>query len=183
MGMDKLDVLIADGEGVPGRGADPVRELVSGCDLGAVEEAVRARPEPWFFAAGPCLTVFATRGSPGSGSAPHDHGLWAVIACLAGREGSRRYEVIDYKLVETGLRPAVGTRYCEAPSHIRRPGFPGRYTPSTPRPGRFLQIAASNMAVHVEISCSSSTAGRSHPRTWGIKREASRAPRASWVRP
>ena len=52
-----------------------------------------ARPEPWFFVAEPTLTVFATRGAPGSGSAPHDHGIEAIIGCLAGREGSRLYDL------------------------------------------------------------------------------------------
>jgi predicted metal-dependent enzyme (double-stranded beta helix superfamily) len=67
--------------------------------LGAIESQ-----QAWYFLADPSLTVFATRSAPGTGSAPHSHGLWAVIACLSGREGSRTYEVEDGQLTECGQR-------------------------------------------------------------------------------
>lgn len=103
--MDMLDALIAtcsDAAASP-EPMEMVRDIVAGYDLAGLAETVQGRPEPWFFNVGPSLTLFATAGRPGSGSAPHDHGLWAVIACLAGREGSRRYDVADGRLVETGI--------------------------------------------------------------------------------
>ncbi len=103
--MDPLDALIAtcsDAAASP-EPIEAVREIVAGYDLTGLTETIQGRPEPWFFSAGPSLTVFATAGRPGSGSAPHDHALWAVIACLAGREGSRRYDVTDGRLRETGI--------------------------------------------------------------------------------
>lgn len=104
--MDALEFLIAACRGAAGEPepAAAVRSVVAAANLGEVLAAVRARPEPWFFAAGSDLTVFATAGRAGSASAPHDHGLWAVVACLAGTEGSRRYEERAGSLVETGLR-------------------------------------------------------------------------------
>jgi predicted metal-dependent enzyme (double-stranded beta helix superfamily) len=100
--MDALDVLIGRCQDLADRGPGAISDLVAGSDLTAVLEATRTRPKPWFFTAGPSLTVFATVGAPGTGSAPHDHGLWAVIACLGGREGSRRYQVED-GVRETGI--------------------------------------------------------------------------------
>lgn len=103
--MDALEKLIdacRAASGGPDR-MPAVRSEVAAADLDAVLAAVRGRPEPWFFAAATDLTVFATAGRPGSGSAPHDHGLWAVIACLEGAEGSRRYEERDGVLVETSV--------------------------------------------------------------------------------
>lgn len=103
--MNMLDTLIATCSDPPSgpEPMDTVREIVAGYDLAGLAETVQARPEPWFFSVGPSLTVFATASRPASGSAPHDHGLWAVIACLAGREGSRRYDVAAGRLVETGI--------------------------------------------------------------------------------
>ena len=66
--------------------------------------AIASQPAPWYFLAEPSLTVFATRSAPGTGSAPHSHGLWAVVACLSGQEGSRTYEVEDGQLTECGQR-------------------------------------------------------------------------------
>jgi hypothetical protein len=103
VGMDALDILIGHCQDLADQGPKAVSDLVAGSDLAAVLEATRARPKPWFFSTGPSFTVFATGATPGTGSAPHDHGLWAVIACLAGREGSRRYQVEDGSLVETGI--------------------------------------------------------------------------------
>ena len=104
--MDALDELIDACRGATA-GPDPmsgVRAVVAAADLDEVLVAVRAGPEPWFFAASDDLTVFATAGRPGSGSAPHDHGLWAVTTCLVGTEGSRCFEEHDGALVEVGLR-------------------------------------------------------------------------------
>lgn len=103
--MDMLDALIAACSG-SASGPEPmesVRGIVAGYDLVGLAETVRGRPEPWFFSVGPSLTVFATASRPGSGSAPHDHGLWAVIACLAGREGYRQYDIAASGLVENGI--------------------------------------------------------------------------------
>lgn len=103
--MDALDLLIARCTAAT-PDADPrraVHEAVAGSGLAAVLDAVQARPQPWFFHAEADLTVFATSGRSGSGSAPHDHGLWAVVACLAGTEGSRRYEERDGVLAEIGI--------------------------------------------------------------------------------
>jgi len=102
--MDALEELIKALE--PLRQPDSAahtRTVIAAADLDALRNSVLARPQPWFFHAGDTLTVFATRAQPGTGSAPHDHGLWAVIACLEGREGSRRYEVDGDRLVETGI--------------------------------------------------------------------------------
>lgn len=102
--MDALDHLISKCLALVD-GPDPggaVGEAVRRVDLDAVNEAIVARPGPWFFHADHRLTLFATQAHPGTGSAPHDHGLWAVIACLEGREGSRRYELHDDGLVQTG---------------------------------------------------------------------------------
>ena len=71
---------------------------------GGLLAAIEAHPAPWYFLADPGLTVFATRSAPGTGSAPHSHGLWAVVACLGGQEGSRTYEVEDGQLTERGQR-------------------------------------------------------------------------------
>jgi predicted metal-dependent enzyme (double-stranded beta helix superfamily) len=71
---------------------------------GSLLAAIASQPAPWYFLADPCLTVFATRSDPGTGSAPHSHGLWAVVACLGGQEGSRTYEVEDGQLIECGKR-------------------------------------------------------------------------------
>jgi predicted metal-dependent enzyme (double-stranded beta helix superfamily) len=71
---------------------------------GSLLAAIASQPAPWYFLADPCLTVFATRSAPGTGSAPHSHGLWAVVACLGGQEGSRTYEVEDGQLIECGKR-------------------------------------------------------------------------------
>lgn len=103
--MDALESLINTCREAA-RGPDASGEvcsIVASSDLQAVLDTVRSRPEPWFFEAGPDLSVFATAGRPGSGSAPHDHGLWAVVACLVGAEGSRLYEERDGALIETGL--------------------------------------------------------------------------------
>lgn len=104
--MDPLDDLIIRCQTLAS-GDDPaatIRDAVESADLAAVGRAVLARPKPWFFHTDDHLTVFATQGQPGTGSAPHDHGLWAVLACLEGSEGSRRYEARSGQLVETGLR-------------------------------------------------------------------------------
>jgi hypothetical protein len=103
--MDALDLIITacTEAAEKHRDAEAVRDVVAAGDLAGVAKAVQARPEPWFFTAGPSLTVFVTAGSPGSGSAIHDHGLWGVIACLAGREGSRRYEEADGRPREVGI--------------------------------------------------------------------------------
>ncbi len=103
--MDALDAVITASEEAAraGGGPEAVRHLVAASDLLAVAQAVSARPRPWFFASSPALTVFATASACGSGSAIHDHGLWAVIGCLAGQEGSRRYEEQEGRLVETGV--------------------------------------------------------------------------------
>jgi predicted metal-dependent enzyme (double-stranded beta helix superfamily) len=74
---------------------------------GGLLAAIESRPAPWYFLADPSLTVFATSGAPGTGSAPHSHGLWAVVACLGGQEGSRTYEVDDGQLTERGQRRLV----------------------------------------------------------------------------
>lgn len=50
--------------------------------------ALLAHPKPWFFAADDAVTVFCTEGRPGSASAPHDHGGWAVLGCFLGAEES-----------------------------------------------------------------------------------------------
>jgi predicted metal-dependent enzyme (double-stranded beta helix superfamily) len=71
---------------------------------GGLLAAIESHPAPWYFLADPSLTVFATAGAPGTGSAPHSHGLWAVVACLGGQEGSRAYEVEDGQLTERGRR-------------------------------------------------------------------------------
>lgn len=102
--MDALDHLVSQCLSVAD-GADPahaIGEVLSGADLRLVRASVVGRTRPWFFHAGSDLTVFATSAAPGTGSAPHDHGLWAVIACLDGREGARRYEARDGELIETG---------------------------------------------------------------------------------
>lgn len=101
--MDTLDDLIRRCGDCAVDGPQHVRDAVGGADLAATLAAIRGRPKPWFFHAATDLTVFATESRPGSGSAPHDHGMWAVIACLAGREGSRRYRDRDGALTETGI--------------------------------------------------------------------------------
>lgn len=73
-------------------------------DPGGLLAAIESRQSPWYFLADPSLTVFATKSAPGTGSAPHSHGLWAVVACLSGQEGSRTYEVEDGQLTECGQR-------------------------------------------------------------------------------
>lgn len=102
--MDALEELINALEpiGQPDS-AGHTRAVIAAADLDALRSSVLARPQPWFFHAADTLTVFATRAQPGTGSAPHDHGLCAVIACLEGREGSRRYELDGDRLVETGI--------------------------------------------------------------------------------
>ena len=73
-------------------------------ESGGLLATIASQPAPWYFLADPSLTVFATRSAPGTGSAPHSHGLWAVVACLSGQEGSRTYEVEDGQLTECGQR-------------------------------------------------------------------------------
>ncbi len=73
-------------------------------ESGGLLAAIESQRAPWYFLADPNLTVFATRSAPGTGSAPHSHGLWAVVACLSGKEGSRTYEVEDGQLTECGRR-------------------------------------------------------------------------------
>jgi hypothetical protein len=71
---------------------------------GGLLAAIGSQQAPWYFLANPSLTVFATSGAPGTGSAPHSHGLWAVVACLGGQEGARAYQVEDGQLTECGQR-------------------------------------------------------------------------------
>ena len=100
-GMGTLDEFIAVARGATDSNelADAMRVAVAG----GLADAVAARPEPWFFVMDEDLTVFATRALPGTGSAPHDHGLDAVTGCLSGREGSRIYDVHNGQLTETRI--------------------------------------------------------------------------------
>lgn len=100
--MDDLDLFVARCRRSL-TDADPPQAVLAAAtshDHFRLAKAVEERPQPWFFTTGEDLTVFATAGQPGTGSAPHDHGLWAVIACLAGREGSRCYRLVDETLTE-----------------------------------------------------------------------------------
>lgn len=107
--MDALDSLIIEIRRRP-PGPDEALDAAYAAlrqSHGDLREAVCARPGPWIFLADAELTVFATKAAPGTGSAPHSHGLWAVIACLAGQEGSRLYESRRERLVEAGRRRLV----------------------------------------------------------------------------
>lgn len=102
VGQDALDVLIRRLATERDLGAG--FELIAAADVHELAASVRARPRPWWFHLDTHLTVFATSADPGTGSAPHDHGLSAVTRCLDGVEGSRRY-CLDRTgtLHETGL--------------------------------------------------------------------------------
>lgn len=103
--MDALDELVerCRSLAVTAEGPSLVEGALRQTDLASILDSVLARRRPWFFEAGPELSVFATAAAPGTGSAPHDHGLWAVIASLAGREGSRRYTEHEGRLCEAGV--------------------------------------------------------------------------------
>jgi predicted metal-dependent enzyme (double-stranded beta helix superfamily) len=97
--MDLLDQLIAncrDGASSATAGQHLVHEAVveALADHERFRAALRARPQPWFFAADDLITVFATEGRPGSASSPHNHGLWSVLGCFAGAEESWSYRVV-----------------------------------------------------------------------------------------
>lgn len=103
--MDLLNDLITELCACTG-GADVALSLTAAAvkDPEVLLAAIESQQAPWYFLADPSLTVFATRSAPGTGSAPHSHGLWAVVACLSGQEGSRTYEVEDGQLTECGQR-------------------------------------------------------------------------------
>jgi len=103
--MDLLNELITDLCACP-NDADAALSLTAAAvnEPGPLLAAFASHPAPWYFHADPTLTVFATRSAPGTGSAPHSHGLWAVVACLCGQEGSRVYKVEDGQLTESGQR-------------------------------------------------------------------------------
>ncbi len=103
--MDRLNDFITELRGCSGD-ADAALSLTVAAvsEPGGLLTAITSQQAPWYFLADPSLTVFATAGAPGTGSAPHNHGLWAVVACLRGQEGSRLYKVKDGELTECGQR-------------------------------------------------------------------------------
>ena len=80
---------------------DEILKLLRAVASSGLARAIESRPKPWFWLLDADLTIFATSGQPGTGSAPHDHGLDAVISCLIGWEGSRNYELVGQDLIET----------------------------------------------------------------------------------
>jgi predicted metal-dependent enzyme (double-stranded beta helix superfamily) len=71
--------------GQPAAHAVVVRALA---DPERFDTALRARPQPWFFAADDTMTLFCTEGRPGSASSPHNHGTWSIVGCFRGAEES-----------------------------------------------------------------------------------------------
>lgn len=106
VGRDVLEELIQ--RLVMVRDIDTAVELVASVDMHQLAASVRSRSQPWWFHLDARLTVFATSADPGTGSAPHDHGLPAVTRCLDGVEGSRRYRLDEAgALHETGVARIV----------------------------------------------------------------------------
>lgn len=105
---DELDALLQRLDGV--RDPNTAGALIASADVRELAAVILSRAQPWWFHADTNLTVFATSADPGTGSAPHDHGLPAVTRCLDGIEGTRRYR-LDHAgaLHETGIhRLTVG---------------------------------------------------------------------------